>query len=741
MATIQVWSAPSCQSGAICYGALAPWVSASGSEATGTPSGFRVSVSRAVATRASLQEGRCLRVLSTARGEQWFYVSQVSDSDGQDSETVTATCGPLRQLLTVRGLIRDGSTFRFTPGKRTVASLITTYALTNLSTDGLSWLSLGTTSDFPDTYDVGTLDRSNRAGLLGAIEQETGGTAVLRALYSGSTLTGFAIDLVADVSYGAPNLLWSVGAQVTQLQRTRDALRASTVTVPFSASAAPMEQTDWTVLSTSGTAPAWILLRDPISGNPWPILEDGQIIGAYLQQDDGTQSQILDSRAVDSAVQVASVGSLVAGSRVTVVTDTSGSPVLELTSPSGVAGSRGRLVATVGTKVTDVRRNIAPNGALQTWTDDTTITGWTQQNSANPPQRYPLTTTQTYTGLTFAVAMGPSDTSVQIGGFPAGARIYRNENFSYSIVVGGASWVYTANGSGVATLPLQSATGFTVGAGASVTHSSGVAPARPNASAFPSEGLTNAARVWQSTGGTLVSGLGTAARLQSPSFRVLYRAAVPYLRAAMGVTTVTGSTSGTISNLDGSSNPTDNLSLAATLRLPFLLLRNNGSGTMLSWSAVAQSITAGTTRNDVVTTSASISADFTASVGFYAPDLNAVGYVRWISVWLDARATTDPMGPTLASGSNLLWHRAQDVLASQGAGTRYTVRGIDLQRLIAETGVPVLGQTVRLRSSALALDDTVTIQKLDYVFGTQNEVLSAEVGVLTPRLTGVTVSL
>jgi hypothetical protein len=44
----------------------------------------------------------------------------------------------------VRGFVRTGSIFRFTAGALTPASVLSTYVLTNLADDGLSWLTLGT---------------------------------------------------------------------------------------------------------------------------------------------------------------------------------------------------------------------------------------------------------------------------------------------------------------------------------------------------------------------------------------------------------------------------------------------------------------------------------------------------------------------------------------------------------------------------------------------------------------------
>jgi hypothetical protein len=115
-------------------------------------------------------------------------------------------------------------------------------------------------------------------------------------------------------------------------------------------------------------------------------------------------------------------------------------------------------------------------------------------------------------------------------------------------------------------------------------------------------------------------------------------------------------------------------------------------------------------------------------------------YARWVSMWLAASATETPMGVVIGSGSNAMWHRAQDVLQTTATGTRYAVQGLDLDRLVSEVGALSLGQRVRLRAPRIGVDATVVIVKLDYDFA-QTETLSAELGVIVPRLTQATVEL
>jgi len=711
MAIIQVWSAPSCQSGAICFGALAPWLSAAGSESAGTPASFRLTVTRDVADRASLSEGRCLRVISQSRGEQWWFVSSVSDSDG-DAGIVQVTAGPLRQLLTIRGLVRSGSTFAFTPGKRTVTDLLNTYVLTNLSDDGLSWVSLGTV-DFTDTLEIGSLARVTRAAVLDQIESATGHTARLRALTSGGVLTGFALDVVSDPAAGLDTIPLAAGVQ--QVQRTRDALRAATVAVPFDTGGNPMEQPVWQVTGITGSGPVWVTLRDPITGNPWPIREDDQVNGLYVEQRNGTQTVIADSRASDSAAQLASAGTLAVNDLVTIVRDTAGAAVVEVTSPSGIASSRGRLVGTVSTKVTDARRNYVPNSVFTTWTSDTAPSGLTVVGGVGVA-RYPRTTPTAALSVVVDGAVTAGATSLPVRGGTAGARVYWGE---YFVIAGSGAWspsadVVTFDGSGRASIPVGgalpaladgTAVDFTF-----VTNTSGN-PDRP--AAFPSEAAGDVCRLTR--GGAQLDTPGSLIRVPSGTVTV---------NAAAGITVRTVPTSLTSGFF------------------PQLQIRNTGTSTTLA-TATSAAQTASATAHYVLSTSASLTANATIGARVQAGSNQSATSipqwqgVRWLSLWVGSGAA---MGLQDGSGTNTLWHRAQDVLASSATGTRYTVRGVDLTRLQTENGALALGQSVRLRSELLGVDATVKIVKLDYDFAA-TESLNLELGAITPRLTGVTVSL
>lgn len=733
MAIIQVWSAPACQSGAVCFGALSPWLSAGGSESSGTAPSFRCAVSRAVADAASVGEGRVLRVLSASRGEQWWFITSVADADG-DAGVVQITAGSLKQLLAVRGFVRSGDTFQFAPGAKTPAELLAAYVLTNLADDSLAWLSIGT-SEFSSPITVGDFKRVSRGEVLDLIEKQTGYHVVLRAVYTGLALTSFALDVVADVAAALPTATLSSGAQIAGLQRTRDALRAATVAVPFDGAGLPMAQTAWTVQSTSGTAPAWIVLRDAEAFNPYPVQQDDQFIGAYLVQSDGTSTIIADSRAVDSAVQVASIGTLTAGALVTIARDTSGRPVLEITSPTGVAGSRGRLVADVASTVADRRRNLAPGGTFAAWTSATAATGWQTGGdvSGGTPSlgRVPRALVDTFDGTTgVQYDAGTAYATLTYTGSTPGKVLLSRELVRVGSGVDAFNVTISDSAAGIHVVDGTGAGSFAV---SSFTPSTTHAINRPLAlfltrkpSSYLDDGVTlpYAAHLWNT--GTDNPPLAASRRMQSAPVMAFYDSALPYVRAAAGFS---------FRSVLGSSGTTGNGALA---------IINTGSGAygaVLATDVSTGTVSPNATSHETLTASALLSANTTVALALYSLTPGASGaFVRWASVWLDSSATGADMGALNGSGSNALWHRAQQVLAGVGQGTRYTVTGVDLAHLLDNAAPLALGQRVRLRSDRLGVDATVKIVKLDYRFD-QTETLNLELGTITPRLTGVTFDL
>ena len=710
MAIIQVWSAPSCQAGAICYGALSPWLAAAGSEAQGAAPEFRCTVSRESADAASVAEGRCVRVISDARGEQWWFVTSVTHTDG-DAGAVNIVAGSLRQLLTVRGIIRSGGVYQFTAARNTVEGLLNAYVLTNLAEDSLSWLSLGTI-EWLGTLEIGALDRTTRSAILESIEQATGYTVRLRAVYSGLVLTGFAIDVLEDVAAALPTVPLSVGAQISTLSRTQDALRATTVVIPFDAAGQPMSKTVWRVDAISGTSPAWVTLRDPIYAYLLPLREDDQLNGTYIEQRDQTRTLILDSRASDSAVQVGSIGTMAVGDEITIARNSSGDPVTELTSPRGLASARGRLVGTVNTGVTDGRRNLVQNGALTSWASTTLPTGMTSSSVAEYPRDTPAST------VTLALDGGMTSgmTTVPFRGATPGARFYRWEQYDivgYQSDIDIQDPIVVADGTGRGAFTLSGVWSGTVPDGTVITVKgvgTNAGPVRP--ASFPAE--SPASSVARFTAG---------AQLDGPLYTVDVGAAPVTVSGAVGLT------------MTRSANPTSSSALWPSLSIrtaSTALASTNVTSLPAASSTTHQTLTATTTLSSTTAIRLRVTAGATGTLSYLHFQA-----VRWMSLWIGS-------GPAMAmqdgSGSNLMWHRANEIMAGIGLGTRYTVTGVDLAHLLDGAAPLALGQWVRLRSDRLGVDTTAKIVKLDYRFD-QTESLNLELGVIQPRLSSVTVQL
>lgn len=753
-AIIQVWTAPSCQAGAECLGALAPWQSCAGSESDDAASSLRLAVPADVATAAGLAEGRVLRVRSQSRGEQWWFVHTVSDGDG-DAGVVQVTAGNIKQLLSVRGLVRSGSaasqTFRFVTGKQTITSLLTNYVLTNLTEDGLAWLSLGTV-DLTDTIEIGTLDRASRGSVLDLIEKQTGHTVMLRATTSGGLLSGFAIDVLANPGANLDVVPLSSGSQLETIQRTRDALRSATVALPFDQSGRAMDQCVWRIDAITGAGPYWVTLRDPVATNPNPVREDDQLNGFKLMQRDGTQFTIADSRSSDSAVQLASVGTLAANELVTVVTGDGVRGPHEVTSPTGLASSRGLLVATVGTQQADGRRNYARNAPPGTWSSRTAATGWSLLNAAFGVdyQRYERTTPASWSAtISEAIVNGTTYTDLDFTGATPDATIYKGERIR--VVSGANVWYFsadatvTADGAGAGNIVFAPGQNF----GQNIAANTATVEKTPDGvsfldytqrpDSFPDDGggQTDVMRMgfgWASRSSGI---LASSPRIQNTPVRVVFDATRPYLHARAAYTVRE------YGNVALPPGPT----ISANTPGVAIIEDTGGNGTILASGFHAGTIAARATAHVEAACNVQLAASKTVMLGLYpawgqTPNTtNPAGmtYLRWASLWL-AETATDEMGLQVHSGANQLWHRAQDVLANAAAGTRYVVRGVDLDQLQQETGTLALGQRVRLRSDRLGLDATVRVLKLDYVYS-QAEELQLELGSVAPRLTGVTVSL
>lgn len=718
--TLQVWSAMPCESGAYAMGGIPGWQSAQGTEARGTAPTFRlVCPTQNNGAAQYLAVGRILRVLSLSRAEQFWLVTAVDAVEGKGEGLVSVTCGSIRQLLATRGLVRtQGVTggpwvYDFTPGRRLVGDHLTDYVFSNLSADNLSWWSAGT-NEYAPPITLGSLSRARRGAVLDQIETQTGYFFVPRLVYSGSTLTGVALDLMEDPASALPTRTLEVGGSITTLQQTQELSNAPTVVVPFTSSGTGMEHPAWEIGAVTGAGPYWTTLLDP-DGGPLPIREDDQCIGAYLLTSGGTAHAILDSRASDSAVQTTANTGLSAGGIVSIVVDTAGRPLTELTSPSGLTGSRGRVVAEVTTQAVHAARNWIVNPLFDDWSSVSAPSNWTGTGGTFNVGEYPRDTPSTLTGLLVNGAHIAGAAGVAFKNALPDALIFANEYF----IVGGAPYrvgnvVAQASPSGTGSIVFASGTLPAPLADGDPITFFGADPYRPTS--FPAnEPLTNNAMRLMTSSGAGSPPSASANRMQSDAIAVKYAAGWETLNCAAAFTMMGGDTG--ISTLPG------------------VMLNNTTGPARLAYAYCTGTVAATTLVHETVSCSYTMSADLTVAVCILGGSVQLGQCCRWVSLWL---GDATQQAPYQHSGTNLLWHRGQDVLAQRTNAGRFRIAGVDLQVLLGGQGPLALGQMVRIRSSLF--DATLRIVQMDYTLR-QDESLALEVGAITPKLTGVTVSL
>ena len=361
---VQVWSGPRCEAGRVQLGAIPRWRAGQVTEAVSGAQGPVFALDRAVADASGVRAGAWLWIHHARRGTSEWPVLQVTSADGRGRDDVTVQGGSIRQALALRGKVRTINrygppTIAFTLAALTPTQIITQYVLTNLDTDNLAWLSLGTI-DYGGTIEIGAITNWTRTQVLDAIEAATGYRIVFTPLMADA---GYRIDLRDPAALaGTPRLL-APGVNLDVLEATTDLVGGATIVEPLSSASAPMGATWWQVSAITGTGPYWVTLVDP-AGGPAVIREDGQCVGWYLRPNDGLPLAITDSRASDSSVAVASRDGLRVGDLASLWLTSEGQTPASVSSPTGLA-TTGRVVQEVSVAVPHTRSNRVPDGALR----------------------------------------------------------------------------------------------------------------------------------------------------------------------------------------------------------------------------------------------------------------------------------------------------------------------------------------------------------------------------------------
>jgi hypothetical protein len=191
---------------------------------------------------------------------------------------------------------------------------------------------------------------------------------------------------------------------------------------PTTGHRATLAHVRYVVSSIGGSG--WVALTDPASGVS-PIQIDTQWVGARVSLPNRTTVAILDSRASDGAVQLASVDGVAPGMRVG-LTASDGGPLTEVYDTVALA-ARGRRAVPLPLAGLRGEANEIANGQFASG-----LTGWTAVNASTPP-RFALLprsafgqsfgglangarTEATGTGTAFAVdGLSPSDRTIYRG--------------------------------------------------------------------------------------------------------------------------------------------------------------------------------------------------------------------------------------------------------------------------------------------------------------------------------------
>lgn len=430
---VQIWTGPRCAADAVPRGPLVAVQSMTLTDARGGTEGGTLRVAASELRAVGAIQGDVARLILPSRGVSEWVVERITDDASGDRADLTLV--PLRQLLALRGLVRtitdSGVTLAFAPTPATVTALLTDYVLANAAVDGLTWLSVGTV-EYTGRISLPAFAGATRTQLLTAIEKATGYDVVLRRLANDA---GYAIDVLAERGSDAPVRLVERPASAVSIDRVRAFSESATVLVPLNGGRG-MGEVAWVGGAATGTGPFWVPLTAPNGGLP-PIVEDGQFVNAYAMFSSGSPQLILNSRASDSAIQVAATPGHTTGSTVVLWETEQARPISAIASPSAVA-TRGALTGVVPVAGMRPERNVIANGDFAD-----ALTSWTDVNTALPAVYSASDFGVTITGaLNGARSAGTgTGTTLPVDGLPANQWIRRGDQ----LVIEGTTYTVTAD--------------------------------------------------------------------------------------------------------------------------------------------------------------------------------------------------------------------------------------------------------------------------------------------------------
>lgn len=181
--------------------------------------------------------------------------------------------------------------------------------------------------------------------------------------------TGYYLDLVTEIGSSVAGADIRTRKNILASERSRSRETLVNRIYPTIGGTLALPYAYWRATSVSGSD---IELRQAETSAP-AIVFDDQLIGAYLENDAGTKTQITDSVASTSKVTVASAAGYSANEWCRVVADSSGTDFVKLDVPNASPVKVG-LYETGG----DLLMNIVDNPYLSRWPGSTSAppTGW-----------------------------------------------------------------------------------------------------------------------------------------------------------------------------------------------------------------------------------------------------------------------------------------------------------------------------------------------------------------------------
>ena len=655
-----------------------------------------------------------------------FRISSIDETI--DAETIGLRgLGPFADLNT-RGLVRSvsqGLTEYAIGGRLSPADIVDTIVLPSLVSDAGAHWTRGTIDPTLSEDITAPATGWSPSEWLRELATRTG--AELRVRIDG--LTSLVIDLFTRVGSTAPTAVVESGVDLLSFSYSRsdaDLLSAVTVLsdVPTGDTRpASIGENAWVIGTVPGVAPYWIPLTDP-AGGAGPVAFASQFgtasgsQGAYLLRSDAGTTQITDSRTTpDNAVLVAATTGLTAGHHVQIVADSSANRLSELRAPNTIRRHRtDRLEGTPG------GRNLVRNGTMTSWAAPTTPNNWTAQGGTCKSGQFARTSPATFSGIVTNGSTAAGAASISLRGFTPGDRLWLNESFAITgkTVSGsptprvGNDYV-EADGSGHVTITFLTGTLDALTADGTAVTMFTIAPKRPTT--FPTEpDLVDVLRLL-SAGSATMPPSATSVRLQSDAFTVKYIAGpLAQVNVAAAFTMHNGNGS-TIGNLDAGAAITEELALTVDRRLPGVMLRNNATAARLAYGIALRQIANNTTQDEVVTCSATLTADTTI-------DICLLPAFQPQSLYASCRYITASLGPVVdmppvnGAWDTRRWQRANRLLLSRGLTSRqvritmrelalmtYDAAGRNALTLGGMVRLPDLGEELRVVSITYDLAD------------------------------------